>query len=75
MPYAYAKIHNELYLVYKDGKQIGEIDRESDDRMWRITYEGNYISNIAYVNLIDAKKFIENKSLAEYPPEIFEEGC
>ena len=59
----FAKIHNELYLVYDNGKQVGELDRENGD--WEIIYQGNHIGNMKFVNLIDAKKSIENMILRD----------
>ena len=57
--FAYTRIHNELYMVYYDGKQIGEIDRDHGD-YWQITFNGELIENVFIHDLRQAKTFIEN---------------
>ena len=56
---AYTRIHNELYMVYYDGKQIGEIDRDHGE-YWQITFRGDRIENVFIQDLRQAKTFIEN---------------
>jgi|DEB0MinimDraft_10_1074344.scaffolds.fasta_scaffold16993_3 hypothetical protein len=57
--FAYTRIHNELYMVYYDGKQIGEIDRDHGE-YWQITFRGDRIENVFIQDLRQAKTFIEN---------------
>jgi len=74
--FAYTRIHNELYMVYYDGKQIGEIDRDHGEywqitfrggeidrdhgEYWQITFRGDRIENVFIQDLRQAKTFIEN---------------
>jgi hypothetical protein len=74
MALGYVRIHEGLYLVYQDGKQRFEIDKDNGD--WELTIDGERNENIKFKDIREAKKFLENIVLREIDDRaFFDIGC